>query len=200
METEVEIHSQSLSGTWRILWKRGRKDCRRQGDQGQTSHKDPQNPLTWAHRGPQNTEHPSMEPPNSGSRGCLWLCCLPLGPFPPTGLSHLASIGEDMPSLTATFYTRVNRHKRPPLFWRETEEEWMWGGEEAGRTEKRGRWGNCGQDVKLINTKRIWPGLGCLLKTLSAALPSLGGFVNWCFWIDKYSGGALCPLHMVFAQ
>ena len=29
-------------------------------------------------------------------------CCLPLGPFPLTGLPHLALVREDVPSLTAT--------------------------------------------------------------------------------------------------
>jgi hypothetical protein len=42
--------------------------------------------------------------PNSGSWGCLWLCCLSLGPL---GLPCLASMGEDAPSLTATWCARA---------------------------------------------------------------------------------------------
>ena len=40
----------------------------------------------------------------SGSRGCLCLFCLPVGPFPPTGLPCLALIVEEVPSLTTTWY------------------------------------------------------------------------------------------------
>lgn len=49
----------------------------------------------------------SCSTPNSENRGILQLCCLPLDSFPLIRLPHLASIREDAPSLTGTWYAKA---------------------------------------------------------------------------------------------
>jgi hypothetical protein len=58
--------------------------------------------------------------PNSS--GCLWLCCLPLDPFPLTGLPCLAS-AQDVSSPTYRPKLVDIHGGGAPLFWREREEE-----------------------------------------------------------------------------
>ena len=84
------------------------------------------NYLTWAHRSLQRLNHQSgsmyrlsygplhifaasssCETPNSRNKNLLWLFCLLLEPFLPTGMPLLALLGEDAPSLTATGYAKV---------------------------------------------------------------------------------------------
>lgn len=49
-------------------------------------------------------------------RGCVWLCCLPLDPFPLAGLSYLASMGKDVPSPAVTICdTEGSSHGGLPL-------------------------------------------------------------------------------------
>ena len=75
---------------------------------------------------------------------CCCCCCLLLGPFPPTGLSCLASTGEgassptDMPML-------VDIHGRPPLFLKR-KVGGVEGAEEVGIKTGRGR--GCSQAIK----------------------------------------------------
>jgi hypothetical protein len=85
-----------------------------------------QNQLPWAHRGSQKLNHQaesthgtdlvplyiwtawsSCGTSNSRSRGCLWLCCLALDPFPLTGWPCLTSVEEDALSTTTTWYTKT---------------------------------------------------------------------------------------------
>ena len=89
----------------------------------------------------------SCETPNSKSRGCLWLCCLPLRCFPLTGLPHLASI-EDVPSLTAIWYAKSGWYpwEASPFLKRKGRVDV--GGVEEEKTGKRGGRRNFSRDVK----------------------------------------------------
>ena len=125
-------HSQTTGRTWGILWKRGRKDGNIQKG-SRTTQENPQNQLTWAIIGAHRdwtvnkgacmgvtkalctcyscVAWSSCGTANSENMDSLWLFCLPLGPFPPTGLPYLDClilIGEEEgPNLTATWYARA---------------------------------------------------------------------------------------------
>lgn len=116
-----------LSGAWGILWKRGRKDWSRQ--RGQRHHKTLQKQTTLVHRASQRLNHQpnsmhgmdlgpiyicnryvtwsSHGTPNHWSRGCcLWVCSLPFEAISLIGLTCLASMEEDLPTLNATWYAK----------------------------------------------------------------------------------------------
>lgn len=101
----------------------GRKDFRSQRGQG---HHKKTNGINHSNlQGPTDTEPPTKEhawdwymplahmlqsaawssrgTPNSGNQRCLWLYCLPLGPFLPPGLLCLSLIEKEVPSLPATW-------------------------------------------------------------------------------------------------
>ena len=53
----------------------------------------------------------------SECRGCIWLSCLLLGPILPTRLTHPALI-EEVPNLTATWYTMADWYPSEVKQWR----------------------------------------------------------------------------------
>jgi hypothetical protein len=137
----------------------GRTNCRSKAQEN------PQNQLIWACRGSQRLNRQrgrlhgtdlgpphicyscvawsSCSIPNSGSRDCLWLCCLPLGPFPHTGLPCQSLIGEEVSRVTATWYARAGWYPREacPFLKRNeremNEERGNLGGEKGGETVVR---------------------------------------------------------------
>lgn len=64
--------------------------------------------------------------PHSGSRGSFWLCYLLLKPFPPTELPCLALLGEEVSSLTVTWYAMTDWYIEGLFFfiWRERTNGW----------------------------------------------------------------------------
>jgi hypothetical protein len=127
-----------------------------------------QNQLSFAHRFPQrlNCQTESMHgmdldslhicnsckvwsscrTPNSMIRGCIWLCCLPLDPFPLSGLTCLAIV-ENISGPTATLYAKVSWYpwEASSFLWR----KWGWGIVVWGRgTARRGGRGICDGDIK----------------------------------------------------
>lgn len=78
---------------------------------------------------------------SSGSRSCLWLCCLPRS-LSPNWAACLASI-EDVPSLTATWYAKTGWYswETSPLLRRRGKEVVVGKGRCEGESGRRGRRG-----------------------------------------------------------
>lgn len=85
--------------------------------------------------------------PNKGSKGYCRLFCLLVRLFPSYWVAPPSFDMRVCVSLYcyACLVDIPRRPRRPTLFWREREEEWIWGSEsvwgEAGRIGERGNWG-----------------------------------------------------------
>ena len=115
METGAETHRQTNIGGAQESC--GRGEGLRELEGSREPQEDPQSQLSWAHGGSQRLNHQpkrmhgldlsplyicsryaawsSCGSPNNWSRGCLWLCCLPLDLLPLAELPGLAAVGED---------------------------------------------------------------------------------------------------------
>ena len=139
MDTDADIQSQTLGGSWGVLWKsedrteqaRGVKDTTRRPTESTnlgTWKLTETEPPTKEHAGlglgplcicSRCTAYSSFGSPSNWSRVCLWLCYLPLNIFPLAGLSFLDSVEEDRLSPARIRCPRACWHLRsqPPFLW-----------------------------------------------------------------------------------